>query len=57
MSANQSPAFTAEDRLFLETPMEFGSWGLTAETMVPARHVVWASVALIVVTLCVLAFG
>jgi len=56
MSANQPIVFTDEDRLSHETPMELGPWGITGEPMLPARHVVWASLALIVVTLAVLIF-
>jgi hypothetical protein len=57
MSANQSLEFTSDDRLSQETPMEIGPWGLAGEPMLPARHVVWASLALAVVTLGVLLFG
>jgi hypothetical protein len=57
MSATPSLAFTHEDRLLQETPLEMGTWGLATETLVPARHVVWASLALIAVTLAVLAFA
>ncbi len=57
MSATPSLAFTPEDRLLQETPLEMGTWGLATETLVPARHVVWASLALIAVTLAVLAFA
>jgi hypothetical protein len=34
--------------------MEIGPWGLGGEPLLPARHVVWASLALILVTLVVL---
>jgi hypothetical protein len=38
-------------------PMEIGPWGLAGAPRLPARHVVWASLALIVVTLGVLILG
>jgi hypothetical protein len=57
MSTNQSLVFTTEDRLSRETPTELGPWNLAGEPMLPAGHVVWASLGLIVVTLGVLIFA
>jgi len=57
MHANQSIVFTDTAEQTPETPMEIGPWGFAAEPMLPARHVVWASVALAVVSLAVLIFA
>ncbi len=57
MSANEPDVLRAETAVYHETPMEIGPWGLAGEPMLPARHVVWAALALIVVTLGVLIFA
>lgn len=57
MSANQPAVSTVEIETYHEMPMEIGPWGLAGEPMLPARHVVWASLALVVVTLGVLIFA
>jgi hypothetical protein len=54
MAEHPSIVFTADAEHSLETPMEIGPWGFAAEPMLPARHVVWASLALIVISLGVL---
>jgi hypothetical protein len=54
MPVDHPPAFTAEDRLLPETPMDIGPWGLGAEMMLPPRHVAAASLVLIVLCVAVL---
>jgi hypothetical protein len=57
MSAQSSFVFTADAERSGDTPMEIGPWGFAAEPMLPARHVVWATLALILVSLGVLIFA
>jgi hypothetical protein len=56
MTADHTSLFTAGVEHTNEMPMEIGPWGFAAEPMLPARHVAWASLALIVVSLGVLIF-
>ena len=57
MIAEETILFTAGAERTNETPLEIGPWGFAAEPMLPARHVAWASLALIVVSLGVLIFA
>jgi hypothetical protein len=57
MIAEETILFTAGAEQRNELPLEIGPWGFAAEPMLPARHVVWASLALIVVSLGVLIFA
>jgi hypothetical protein len=57
MSAQQFAASPSNAATPRETPMDIGPWGTAAEPMLPARQVVWASLALILVTLAVLILG
>jgi len=54
MSANRPGISTVKADTYHEMPMEIGPWGLAGEPVLPARHLVWASLALVVVTLGVL---
>lgn len=57
MYVNQPLRYTAEDRGLEEAPPEVAQWGTACEPMLPARNVAWTTIALIVVTLLVLAFA
>ena len=57
MTTDQPLPFSAPEPCLPETPAEVGPWSLAAEPLLPARHVMWASLGLIVVTLLELAFG
>jgi hypothetical protein len=56
MSTDQTLPLPAARPQLPETPMEIGPWGM-GEPLLPARHVVIASLVLVVVTLVVLAVG
>jgi hypothetical protein len=57
MATLQNPVPTFESGLLQEPLLEPGLWSLDSDDMVPAKHVVWASLALIAVTLAVLVFA
>ena len=57
MNTDQTLPLRAAEPPALEAPLEIGPWGLGVEPLLPAQHVVWASLALVVATLLVLAFG
>jgi hypothetical protein len=57
MTADQSPALTDEDRPASGMPMEIGPWGLAGDMPVPARHMIWASFALLAAALAVALFA
>jgi hypothetical protein len=66
MSTDQTLPFEAAATPVRDVPLELtpleispwlSPWSLGTEEMLPARHVVWISLGLILVSLLVLAFG